>query len=123
MGGKSIELAREAMMLFLKSLPNTPTLRFNIVGFGSEYEMLWQHGSQPYNQQTLQEAQKHVTMMQADLGGTEILQPLEAILSKPVLAGAPRQIILLTDGNSYIHIYTCHIITESTHEYLHIMIC
>ena len=37
-------------------------------------------------------------MMQADLGGTEIYQPLEWIFQQPTVEGYLRQIFLLTDG-------------------------
>ena len=39
-----------------------------------------------------------VTKMQANLGGTEILQPLQFVLEQPVLAGLTRRVFLLTDG-------------------------
>lgn len=37
--------------------------------------------------------------MSADMGGTEILTPLQTILSREVIEGYPRQIFLLTDGD------------------------
>lgn len=40
MGGSTIRLAVEALKLFLYSLP--PESRFNIVSFGSEYEMMFE---------------------------------------------------------------------------------
>jgi hypothetical protein len=36
--------------------------------------------------------------MESSMGGTEILSPLEAILSKPPRPGVPRQVFVLTDG-------------------------
>lgn len=36
--------------------------------------------------------------MQADLGGTELLQPLKSIFDRPVPSGFERRIVLLTDG-------------------------
>jgi hypothetical protein len=71
------------------------------LGFGSWFELLFKEGSRPYNEETLRLAEEHVRGLEADLGGTEILQPLMAIFETPT--NLPRQIILLTDGkNLYI---------------------
>ena len=43
-------------------------------------------------------ATKRVQKMQADLGGTEIYNPLHTILKENNIEGYPRQIFLLTDG-------------------------
>ncbi len=39
-----------------------------------------------------------VLALEADLGGTELLQPLQHILSLELIAGFRRQIFVLTDG-------------------------
>lgn len=36
--------------------------------------------------------------MSADLGGTEVLEPLKKVLLAPKIQGFPRQVFLLTDG-------------------------
>ena len=36
--------------------------------------------------------------MEADLGGTKIYNPLHKLITEKVIAGYPRQIFLLTDG-------------------------
>jgi hypothetical protein len=95
MGGASIAEARNALQLCLRSL--TEGTRFNIVGFGSTFEMLFPE-SRAYDERSLKEASKHVDNMEASMGGTEILAPLEAILQKPPLLGVPRQLFVLTDG-------------------------
>lgn len=51
-----------------------------------------------YDDTSLQKAQQHVLSLDADLGGTEILRPLEEIFRVPEKPGVPRQVILLTDG-------------------------
>lgn len=45
-----------------------------------------------YSQQTMEEALKTVEQMQANLGGTEILQPLKHIYSQPCIPNQPRQV-------------------------------
>ena len=45
-----------------------------------------------YTQQTMEEALKRVKLMQADLGGTEILTPLQIIYGEPSIEGHPLQV-------------------------------
>jgi hypothetical protein len=45
-----------------------------------------------YSQKTMDEALQKVKEMRADLGGTEILQPLKHIYSQPCLPDQPRQV-------------------------------
>ncbi len=95
MEGTSIAEARNALQLCLRSL--TPGLLFNVVGFGNHHETLFPH-SRPYDEASLAEASRHVKELKADLGGTEILAPLKAILEAPLVDGLPRQLFVLTDG-------------------------
>jgi len=96
MGGSSISALRDAMKVLLHSLP--ASCKFNIVGFGSTFSLLFPT-SVLYNNATLQKAIAHITRLEADLGGTEILAPLEYIHQHlPYDARSPRQLFLLTDG-------------------------
>ena len=79
MTGQSILMAKEALSLLLNSLPTDST--FNIVRFGSSMEMLFP-SSQPYTDSTLDKARTLVQNLNANLGGTEILPPLQAILNQ-----------------------------------------
>uniref|UniRef100_A0A8C7JGH0 von Willebrand factor A domain-containing protein 5A-like n=1 Tax=Oncorhynchus kisutch TaxID=8019 RepID=A0A8C7JGH0_ONCKI len=90
-----ISSARETLLLLLKSLPMG--CYFNIIGFGSSYESFFPK-SVEYSQKTMDEALQKVKGMRADLGGTEILQPLKHIYSQPCLPDQPRQLFLFTDG-------------------------
>uniref|UniRef100_A0A673XES3 von Willebrand factor A domain-containing protein 5A-like n=1 Tax=Salmo trutta TaxID=8032 RepID=A0A673XES3_SALTR len=87
--------ARDTLLLLLKSLPMG--CYFNIIGFGSRYESFFPT-SVEYSQKTMDEALQKVKAMMADLGGTEILQPLKHIYSQPCLPDQPRQLFLFTDG-------------------------
>ncbi|CAF2642900.1 unnamed protein product [Rotaria sp. Silwood2] len=91
-----IGLARESMLLFLKSLPLH--CHFNIIRFGSTHEALFDEITAIYNEENAQKAERLVSQLMADLGGTELLQPLEWIEQHPPQKGRARQIFLLTDG-------------------------
>jgi Ca-activated chloride channel homolog len=95
MGGPSIEDARRTLLLCLKSLEEGD--RFEIVRFGSTHESLFGE-SRPYDDRSLAEADALARSMTADLGGTEILRPLQDVLGRSVAKGLQRCIVLLTDG-------------------------
>ncbi|XP_044306043.1 von Willebrand factor A domain-containing protein 5A-like isoform X2 [Varanus komodoensis] len=90
-----IQSAKETLILLLKSLPLG--CHFNIFGFGSSYDSFYPK-SVEYTQDTMSVSLKWVKNLKADLGGTEILQPLKAIYRQPYLEGHPRQLFVFTDG-------------------------
>ncbi|KAM6931671.1 von Willebrand factor A domain-containing protein 5A-like isoform 2-T2 [Lycodopsis pacificus] len=87
--------ARDTLLLLLKSIPLG--CYFNIYSFGSSYEHIFPK-SVEYNQKTMEEALKKVDEMEADLGGTEILEPFKHIYSQPCIPNQPRQLFVFTDG-------------------------
>ena len=95
MWGSKNDSARETLLLFIKSLPDG--CYFNVVGFGSSYKTLFDK-SVLYNDENLKKATDLAGSMEADLGGTEILSPLQWVFSQPLVKGHPRQLFLLTDG-------------------------
>ena len=94
MQGDSIAQARGALELCLRSLGRGD--RFNVCRFGSSFDLM-EPEPVPYTADTLRQALHHIRVG-ADLGGTELLAPLDAILRVPPRPGTVRQIILLTDG-------------------------
>uniref|UniRef100_A0AAY5F197 von Willebrand factor A domain-containing protein 5A-like n=1 Tax=Electrophorus electricus TaxID=8005 RepID=A0AAY5F197_ELEEL len=90
-----IKSARNTLLLLLKSLPMG--CYFNIYGFGSHYESFFPK-SVEYSQETMDQVVQRVKQMQADMGGTEILQPLKHIYSQPCIPNHPRQVFIFTDG-------------------------
>lgn len=90
-----IEVAKETLTLLLKSLPLG--CYFNIYEFGSTYEAFFPN-SVEYAQSTMEEALRRVKLMRANLGGTEILTPLQHIYKQPSVPGHPLQIFVFTDG-------------------------
>jgi len=93
MSGDSIQQAKRALEICLKGLPHG--VDFNICRFGASYEFLFER-SEKYSETTLNKALGYLHRAGADLGGTEILDPLRAICSRN--PGAGEDIILLTDG-------------------------
>ena len=96
MSGGFIRSARETLVLFLKSLPEGSY--FNIIGFGTRFEKLFPQ-SVPYTQETLDKATEHAEKLQADMGGTNLIQPLQYVFESGSLPGRPRQVFVLTDGS------------------------
>ena len=94
MQGDSIMQARRALELCLRSLSAHDT--FNICRFGSTFEM-FKREPVSYSQETLRQAIAYVRA-EADLGGTELMAPLQQLLAGEPTRGACRQIVLLTDG-------------------------
>eukprot|EP00443_Scrippsiella_acuminata_P001468 CAMPEP_0115202058 /NCGR_PEP_ID=MMETSP0270-20121206/17939_1 /TAXON_ID=71861 /ORGANISM="Scrippsiella trochoidea, Strain CCMP3099" /LENGTH=899 /DNA_ID=CAMNT_0002615477 /DNA_START=56 /DNA_END=2752 /DNA_ORIENTATION=+ len=95
MSGEPMRKAADALQLFLRSLP--PKSRFDIVGFGSTFQSLF-GSSVAYDASSLKRASEHAQAVQADLGGTEVLAPLQHILTQAVPSGFWRRVIVLTDG-------------------------
>jgi hypothetical protein len=77
MSGKPIEKAKEALILFLKSLPIDTY--FQIVSFGDGYQDMFSR-SQKNSNESVAEALVKIAPISADMGGTEIYAPLERIL-------------------------------------------
>jgi Ca-activated chloride channel family protein len=95
MAGSSIEEVRNALQLCLRSL--TSGSCFNIVSFGSTHAALFP-ASRAYDEASMGEAAAFVRTLEADMGGTEILPALRFALEQPPVAGLPRQVLVLTDG-------------------------
>ncbi len=95
MRGESIESAKSTLVLFLKSIPSG--CYFNIIGFGHTFEHLFET-SVPYDQANLDTAVKHVKGLDADMGGTELIGPLEYVFEQKTMSDIERQVFILTDG-------------------------
>ncbi|KAI0814248.1 von Willebrand factor type A domain-containing protein [Xylaria sp. FL0064] len=105
-----MENLKSAMHFFLKGIPLGRT--FNIWCFGSGYSSLWAT-SRVYEEESLRIALNYMdTMFRADLGGTEILPALEAIIAArdPSL---PCDIVILTDGEVWRLDDTLHLVSRS----------
>ncbi|KAI7764252.1 hypothetical protein LZL87_012661 [Fusarium oxysporum] len=94
-GGRKIDVMREAMLLALSGIPSTCI--FNIISWGSATVGLWGN-SQPHTQENIREAKSYVSQVEADMGGTDLLRALEAVVKRRVQERESTQIIILTDG-------------------------
>ncbi|KAJ7288528.1 von Willebrand factor type A domain-containing protein [Mycena rebaudengoi] len=99
MEGQRISAARKALIVMLRSLPHKDSY-FQIMSFGSGCTGLWEDGSKPYNQATLEEATKHVDTMTANFGGTEIQGALKKCFETRKL-DRPTSVFVLTDGEAW----------------------
>lgn len=88
-------MAAEAVKLFMHSLPIGS--KFNIVSYGSEHTKLFET-SQPYNDENFEKAIANISTFDADMGGTEIYEPIQDLLKLEAEEGLPRHLYLLTDG-------------------------
>ncbi|KAJ7088561.1 von Willebrand factor type A domain-containing protein [Mycena crocata] len=99
MQGARVAAARKALVIMLRSLPHKDSL-FQIRSFGNGCTALWERGSKPYNQETLEQATRHVDGMLANYGGTEIRGALKETFAARKL-DRPTSVFVLTDGEAW----------------------
>lgn len=95
MGGVRIEKAKQALICFIRSLPQESY--FNVCSFGSSHKYL-SKDSEKYSDKSMRIAIGEIESFGADMGGTEIARPLTEVLTAKPLKGYPRHVFLLTDG-------------------------
>ena len=103
MGGDRIAVTKEAMKLFIKSLP--PQSKFQVISFGDYYapmiignEGLNDNPTLSYNEHTVETALTQINGFDADFGGTEIYEPLCVSIDSYSTHKKETRIFLLTDG-------------------------
>ncbi len=96
MSGTPINLAKEACLMFLKSLPRRPGITFNVCTFESKYETTFP-GPASYSKESLAAALEGLKEVSAS-GGTNLLYPLKHALASKLPTDAKRFVYLLTDG-------------------------
>jgi Vault protein inter-alpha-trypsin domain/Hint module/von Willebrand factor type A domain len=96
MSDKIVQL-RKAMRIILDELH--PDARFNLIGFGGTFAYLFADGSKLVsNQNAYARAVTYIDSFNADLGGTEMLAPIKAVLTSSPISTHQRIIFLITDG-------------------------
>ncbi|KAJ6542707.1 von Willebrand factor type A domain-containing protein [Mycena capillaripes] len=99
MSGLRIKAAKAALVVMLRSLPAQDSL-FQIASFGSNCTKLWEDGSRPYNQDTLEYATTHIDKMSGNYGGTEIRNALQSCFETRK-TDRPTSVFVLTDGEAW----------------------
>ncbi|EAX98262.1 von Willebrand factor type A domain containing protein [Trichomonas vaginalis G3] len=94
MAGKRIENAVKCMRLFIQSLP--VGCRFAILKFGSQFQTVLEPCD--YTDENVARAMKLLDTIKADMGGTDILSPLQHVSELKAKEGFVKQIFFLTDG-------------------------
>jgi uncharacterized protein with von Willebrand factor type A (vWA) domain len=82
MQGPKIDALKEVLQVFLRSIPSEYA-NFNIYSFGSTHSALWPVSRQ-YTQRNLDEASAHISTFTADMGGTEILEPIRDVVNRRI---------------------------------------
>ena len=95
MDGNRISLAITSLIYFLKSLPENS--KFNIISFGSDYSVLNEE-NKIINNENIQNSISSIEKFDADMGGTEISNVLDAIKNKYLEKEYKNRIFILTDG-------------------------
>lgn len=114
MDGPKIEALKDALLVFLRSLPEK--CKFNLYSFGSYVSSIWPQ-SRPYNDSTMQEALNHVSAFRADFGGTEVLEAMRTAVSNRLSTEvSSTQVILLTDGEIWEPGKTIEFVRKTTSE-------
>ncbi|MBP5700143.1 MAG: VWA domain-containing protein, partial [Methanobrevibacter sp.] len=97
MSGKSIKLVKQALILFMQSLP--PKSYFQLIGFGSDYEKYNQNPVE-YNKENVESIMKTINQLRANKGGTNLFSPLNDIFNSKDYDNIDlsHNIFILTDG-------------------------
>ena len=97
MSGKSINLVKQGLLLFIQSLPSDSY--FQLIGFGTTFK---KYNEEPveYNQENVENIINIINSLDAVMGGTNINSPLEAIFNDKSYhkINLSKHIFLLTDG-------------------------
>ena len=116
MQGKSIELVRKALLLFIQSLP--PGSYFQFIGFGTNF-IKYNENPVEYNKENVENIIEIISNMQANLGGTNINSPLEAIYKDTNYSkiNLSKNILILTDGQIFDRDQCIDLITANSDKF------
>lgn len=95
MSGTNIQSAADMLITCVQSLPSGSY--FNIIAFGSHFRQLF-HASEMYSKHAVERAVGFANQLQASLGGTDLLPPLQWIFKRACYGNLPRQLFIVTDG-------------------------
>ena len=96
MYGNRIEMAKQSLIYFLKSLQDNGS-KFNIICFGSKFYSIFPE-NKLVNDENINEALKLVMEFDANMGGTEIKNALQYIKNNLVDKNLLNRVFVMTDG-------------------------
>ena len=117
MSGSSINISKKSMKLFLQSLPSGSF--FDIIGFGSSFKNYFKC-PQEYSIKNLKKANDLIDSLEANLGGTNILDALEYVFKKQStnkLTSFAKSVFLLTDGEVENSDNVVNLVRKSTKDF------
>ena len=113
MSGTSIELVKQALLLFIKSLPIDSY--FQLIGFGTNFI---KYNKEPviYNKENVDNIINVINGLRANLGGTNISSPLSEIYNDNNYSkiNLSKNIFLLTDGQVHDREQCINLITTNS---------
>ena len=116
MWGKPIELVKKALLSFIEILPKGSY--FHLIGFGSHFQ---EYSEEPveYNEENVKKYKKIIEEMDADLGGTNIGEPLKYIFGNEDYDNIKlsKNIFLLTDGQVNNRDLCIDLITKNSNKF------
>ena len=80
MSGDRIKNAKSALRSFIANLP--PKSFFNVISFGDDYQFLFPYSRSVDDEYSVLDAITQIKNFDADLGGTEILKPIEEYIER-----------------------------------------
>ena len=116
MRGKSIDLVKQSLLLFIQSLP--PGSYFQLIGFGTSFK---KYNEEPveYNQENVTKIINVINGLKADMGGTNISGPLDSVYKddKYSKINLSKNIFLLTDGQVHDREQCVNLITTNSNKF------
>ena len=116
MRGNSIDLVKQALLLFIQSLPVNSY--FQLIGFGTDFK---KYNEEPviYNKENVEKIINIINSLRADLGGTNISSPLSAIYNDNNYSkiNLSKNIFLLTDGQVHDREQCINLITTNSSKF------
>ena len=116
MSGKSIDLVKQSLLLFIQSLPVGSY--FQLIGFGSDFK---KYNEEPveYNQENVKNIINVINDLKANMGGTNISGPLDAVYKNNnyFKINLSKNIFLLTDGQVHDREQCVNLITTNSNKF------
>ena len=116
MRGNSMDLVKQALLLFIQSLPVNSF--FQLIGFGSNFKK-YNEELEIYNKENVEKIINIINSLKADLGGTNISSPLSAIYNDNNYSkiNLSKNIFLLTDGQVHDREQCINLITTNSSKF------